>query len=296
MARWTPQALRKAAEGLVARVDGPGCLDVVRAFADPMPTLVIADVLDMSTEQVQWLRTCGGAVAALPQFAPSLGDYARIDALCAEVHAMLSNSGWPEGSPRAAAMQPRAGELGYAVADLVFAVTSAAGNTTAASIAATLNLLAHNPVHQAALRDAPELIGAFVRESLRLAGPVRRLARQAATAAMIVGGVAISAGDALLLDIERAHRDLAAFPAPGSIDLSRKGPPLLAFGGGAHACQGAVIGHLQVEAMVWAVLGRFSLLPLPSGGRLVLHPHLRQFASLPLLLVPWPDQARGHSG
>ncbi len=84
------------------------------------------------------------------------------------------------------------------------------------------------------LRRRPESIEGFVRETLRLAGPIRRLNRRVIAAAMALDRVTIPANSGVILDIERAHRDPAPYPLPEAIDLDRRGPPLLAFSDGAH--------------------------------------------------------------
>ena len=110
-----------------------------------------------------------------------------------------------------------------------------------------------------------------------------------AVAEVVLGGVRIVPGDLLLLPTDRAHRDPTAFADPGLADPTRKGAALLAFGGGAHICQGPILGTLTAEAMVQAVLDRFTLRPAADRGVLLDHEDWRSFCRLPLHLVRRDD-------
>ena len=95
----------------------------------------------------------------------------------------------------------------------------------------------------------------------------------------------IPAGSAIILQIDRAHRDPAAYPDPHGIDPLRTRPTLLAFGAGPHACQGGVLGQAQVAAMLAAMLARFAIAPTPGPRRLAADPILRRFETLTLRLA-----------
>ena len=121
--------------------------------------------------------------------------------------------------------------------------------------------------------------------TLRLAGPLRRLNDRIAAGPTGIGGVEIPAGSAIILQIDRAHRDPAAYPNPNDIDPLRTRPTLLAFGAGPHACQGGVLGQAQVAAMLTAMLARFAITPAPGPRRLAADPILRRFETLTLDLA-----------
>ncbi len=157
--------------------------------------------------------------------------------------------------------------------------------TTASTIATGLDTLAEKPVLQERLRQVPDLIGGFVDEVMRLAPPVRRLTPRITNEPVSLGQTEIPAGCGLILHVERAQRDPAAYPEPETIQLNRNGPPLLAFGGGAHACIGSVLGRMQVCVMLDSVLRRLRLAPGSEPAVLTGDPNLRQYARLPLTLT-----------
>jgi cytochrome P450 len=178
----------------------------------------------------------------------------------------------------------RTGNPGETPSQLGFWMVFVTMDTTTGTVAAALDLLARDAVLQEKIRDTPSLIPAFIRETLRLASPFRRLNRRLALESFDLGGVQVEAGQILIPHVERAHRDPDAFPEPAVLDLARQGPPVLSFGAGAHACLGSTFGTQQVQLLLEALLERIVLRPAPERGRLVPHIDLRHFATLPLSL------------
>jgi nocardicin N-oxygenase len=162
----------------------------------------------------------------------------------------------------------------------------AGAETITGTIAAALDILARNPGWQDQLRAEPALMPGFVRETLRLAGPLRRLTPRFAVEDVSIGGAEIRRDDLVILRTDSAHRDPAVYTDPERIDPTRKGAALLAFGGGAHICQGPLIGAAEAEVMVAAVLARFAVRPGSTRGALFAHEDWRVFETLPLTLTP----------
>ncbi|MFF4559717.1 cytochrome P450 [Streptomyces sp. NPDC001435] len=71
-----------------------------------------------------------------------------------------------------------------------------------------------------------------------------------------VRGVRIGAGEPVYVSYLAANRDPEVFPDPDRIDPDRDPNPHLAFGNGPHRCTGAVLGRLQTELLIDAVLDR----------------------------------------
>jgi nocardicin N-oxygenase len=280
--RFDRPELRALAETLVERTPAGPNRDVLSTLADPLPNLIAADMLGIDEEVLRSLRRCGREVSGIWRLLPRRREYDRLEGMCAEARAALASTSL--GSGRATIPS---GTLPFdgAVTDPMFFLATAAVETTASTIAAALDLLAAHPTLQEKLQASPELIGAFADEVLRLAGPIRRLTPRVAEKPLTVGAVTIPADRTLILHIERAQRDPAVYAAPDAIRLDRHGTPLLAFGGGAHVCLGAVLGRMQVCAMLEAVLRRLRLAPGAERAALTGDPNLRQYARLPLMLT-----------
>lgn len=69
-----------------------------------------------------------------------------------------------------------------------------------------------------------------------------------------VGSAEIRAGQGVMVLIGRANRDPDAFTDPDVLNLTRSGPPHLAFGSGAHNCLGQQLARIQIRAGLKALV------------------------------------------
>ncbi len=141
-----------------------------------------------------------------------------------------------------------------------------AGNeTTAHSITAGLYYLLTRPGLSDELLADPDLVPGFVEETLRYLSPVNnmwRVARQDAE----VGGVAIKAGDILLLRYGSGNRDTAHFANADAFDIRRENARThLAFGAGIHTCIGALLARKEMTVAFPILLRRLKTLRFADG-------------------------------
>ncbi|MEQ6332225.1 cytochrome P450 [Sphingobium sp. MK2] len=275
MARWPAPAILAEARRIAASVPSGGPIDAVEHLADPLPSLILASMLGLPVDQAMALRADAMVVTRAWSHTCSLRDYEGCQNAAKRLRTAL----------RIVASDDDA-ERDDAAFDLIAFLLVAGADSIAGTISAALDLLAHNPAWQARLRSEPTLMPGFIRETLRLAGPLRRLNRRVAQASVDIGDVSIAAGDLVLLRIDSAHRDAEAFADPDQIDTGRRNAPLLAFGGGAHMCQGPLLGAMEAEMMVTAIIDRFQIRPTAARGALLDHEDWRVFAHLPLILTP----------
>ncbi len=270
------------ARAIVAGLPAAGEVDAVPTLAAPLPTIVLAALLGLDAERCGALRAL--ALTLTQAWLPSAS--MRVFESAAASATTLRDALAPFAGAGTPIAGLATGDPDERPADLAVFLLIAGAESIAGTIAAALDLLARDPALQERLRADPAAMPGFIRETLRLCGPLRRLNRRVALADVVVGGAAIRAGDVVVLRTDAAHRDPAAFAEPDRIDLARKGAALLAFGGGAHVCQGPRLGAAEAEAMVRAVLERYRLAPGSSRGRLFAHEDWRVFETLPLTLAP----------
>jgi len=282
LSRWSAGALQAEARRVVGDLPAGATVDAVPALGEPLPSLVLASLLGLDEPACGSLR--GAALALTDSWMPATS--LRALDLHASAAEMLIDSLQALDGPRGAIGRLATGHPDDSAAGLAIFMLIAGAETISGTIAAGLDILARRPEWQSRLRADPDLMAGFVRETLRLAGPIRRLNVRVAIEDSEIGGVVIRTGDGAVLRTDSAHRDPAVFPDPDQIDPNRKGAALLAFGGGAHICQGPLIGVLEAEIMIAAVLERFMVRPGPSRGALFSHEHWRVFATLPLSLEP----------
>ncbi len=131
--------------------------------------------------------------------------------------------------------------------------------TTVVQIGLGALLLLTNRDQWQALLDNPALIPNAVEELLRAAatgGDVGGVPRYARTD-FDIDGVAIHAGDLVLLDIGSANHDPQTFIHPERIDVARKDAAHLAFGYGARYCIGAPLARIELKAVFGQLIPRF---------------------------------------
>jgi cytochrome P450 family 144 len=139
---------------------------------------------------------------------------------------------------------------------------SAGGESTTSLLGNSVRLLAEHQDVQSTLRKHPDLIPAFVEESLRLESPFRFLFRSTAKDTQL-GDMPIPAGSTVLLFWGAANRDPTAFPQPDEIDLHRRLPRRhVAFGRGIHHCVGAPLARLEGQVVLKCLLERTSSIEL----------------------------------
>jgi cytochrome P450 len=131
--------------------------------------------------------------------------------------------------------------------------------TTVVQIGLGAVVLLTNRDQWCALLDNPALIPNAVEELLRAAstgGGVGGIPRYARTD-FDIDGVAIRAGDLVLLDISAANHDPLVFADPQRVDIARKDGAHLTFGHGGRYCIGAPLARIELKAVFAQLIPRF---------------------------------------
>jgi cytochrome P450 len=256
-------------------------VDLVRAYAFPLPVIVICEMLGVPVEDQPIFHEW--AVGMIDRSGPRGGvgrsvkrvrgylkdlihkkrlalseDLATDDLLSALVRA--SDQGEHLSEDEAAAM--------------AFILLFAGFETTVNLIGnGTLALLRH-PDQLAKLKADPALLESAVEELLRYDGPVEFGTWRFTTEPITIGRVDIAAGEPVLAVLAAADRDPARFSDPDVLDLARDEGGNLALGHGIHFCLGAPLARLE--------------------GRIAFSRLFTRFPDL-ALAVP-PESLRWHSG
>jgi len=253
---------------MLAAVKDQGHMDVMTDLANPLPAIVIAELLGVPrTDQRQFKEwsddialalsgidtaTTKDELFALYELAQksflALSEYFRERAVELRRH--------PRESLLSALAQ--AEEQGDRLTeDELFAncvlLMIAGHETTTNLIGNGILALLQNPGQREALTSNPELIGSAVEELLRYDSPVQKMGR-IALADIHVAGKQIKKGQLVCFSFAAGNRDPEQFESPEQLDITRKPNRHLAFGHGLHYCVGAALARLEGQIVINSVL------------------------------------------
>ena len=249
------EAMRPAVQRIVddsidAMLAGPNPTDLVEAFALPVPSLVICDLLDVPYADHDFFQSNSRTLInrnstpeARMEASGALAEY-----LGRLVAKKIENPGDDLLSSLGARVE--AGELTHEGATQMAVLLLIAGHETTANIIAlgTLALL-RNPEQMALLRetDDPRIVASAVDEMLRYLNITHGGRRRVALEDIEIAGQIIKAGEGVVLPNDIANRDSDVYPDPDRIDLTREPRNHLAFGFGVHQCLGQPLARLELR-------------------------------------------------
>ncbi|GAA2696192.1 MULTISPECIES: cytochrome P450 [Actinosynnema] len=252
VAAMRPMVQRVVDDAVAQLLAGPKPVDLVEAFALPVPSLVICELLDVPYSDHDFFQDNSKRIinrnSTPEQRAEASGALAQY--LGGLVAAKLDNPGDDLVSRLAGKVE--AGELTMEQATSMAVLLLIAGHeTTANMIALSTLLLLRHPDQFALLRDSddPALAASAVEELLRYLNITHGGRRRFATEDMEVAGCPVKAGEGLVLPTDIANRDPRAFDDPDRLDITRSARHHLAFGFGVHQCLGQPLARLELEVV-----------------------------------------------
>lgn len=156
----------------------------------------------------------------------------------------------------------RHGQISY------FIIASTAGHdTTAATTATAMWILAEHPEILAYLKEDLSRIPLFLEETIRWATPVKHFIRSAAQDYEL-SGQQIKKGDLLYIAYASGNRDEAAFDDPFSFRADRRPNRHLGFGFGNHICLGQHLARLELRLFWEELIPRLEAVELSGTPKL----------------------------
>ncbi|MEU7140890.1 cytochrome P450 [Nocardia sp. NPDC046473] len=247
---------------------GPKPADLVQAFALPVPSLVICELLGVPYADRAFFHQASTVTASIEVTAAesSAAIEQLLDYLSGLVQAKLADPG-DDVLSRLAVEQVATGAMTVQEAASMGRLLLVAGHeTTAGMIALGTAALLEHPDQLAAVRDGDDaLVANAVEELLRYLSIVHSGRRRIALADLQVGGQLIRKGDPLIAADDVANRDPAQFPEPDRLDVTRKARHHIAFGYGAHHCLGHALARIELQVVYRTLYRRIPTLRLALG-------------------------------
>jgi cytochrome P450 len=273
---FTPKRVQAMADEVDRTVDqlveqmlaAPGPVDLVEAFAVPLPLAVIANMLGISADDRDEFHR--NVHAMLGSFDPSSRSALRVmgpsrrllrlfDKLAAERRAD------PDDGLISALIRANEGDdrlRDDEIISMMFLLLLAGHDTTSNLIGAGTVALLDLPDQLERLRDDPALTEPAVEELLRYTSPVPAGTTRYLLDDIELSGVSIPKGSQVIGVLASANRDEEVFVGPDDLDLGRDPNRHLAFAFGPHFCLGAQVARLEARAAFRALADRFASIQL----------------------------------
>ncbi|MCI3273741.1 cytochrome P450 [Streptomyces cylindrosporus] len=258
--------VQKIVDGLIDdMLAGPQPVDLVEAFALPIPSLVICELLGVPYDDHEFFQDNtktmvhrdatpaerGQAVRAIAEFLSGLLVERRADPR----DDLLSSI----------AGRVTAGEIDHRQAtEMALLMLFAGHETTANMIALGTAALFEHPDQLALLResDDPKLVASAVEELLRYLNITHLGRRRAAVEDIEIAGQVVKAGEGLIFTNEIANRDPEVFADPDRLDITRDARRHVAFSFGVHQCLGQPLARMELQVVYGTLYKRIPTLRL----------------------------------
>ena len=233
--------VRALASGLLEQVD-PAGFDLVGDYAEPLPVLVIAELLGVPSAHADDLRDWSQAIVRMYEVAPSAEVQAAAVAAATDFAGLVRELvGERRTSPREDLMSDLAAtelsddEVVAAVVLLLNAGHEASVNVFGNGMVSAL---------RRGLRPGQDPEPA-VEEMLRFDSALQ-LFERTATEDVEVAGIVVEQGQKIAALLGSANRDATVFERADEMVLDRDPNPHVAFGAGVHFCLGAPLARMEL--------------------------------------------------
>ncbi len=273
---FTPRAVEQLRPRVTEIVNGMiddalerGTLDVMRDIAEPLPVMVICDLLGVPFEDQAQFKPWSSIIARMVD--GDVDESMLSDAIPAIMGFVQYFNGLineRRDAPRddlvsaLVAAQDGGDSLNQGELFAMIILLFIAGHETTTNLIGNgmLALLRH-PDQLAALRADPSLAVPGTDELLRYDAPVQMTVRRA-SCDLEINGIPLQQSEGVVCSIAAADRDPRYIDKPDRLDLARGSPTHLAFGNGMHHCLGAPLARLEGNVVFEAFAKRTRALEL----------------------------------
>ena len=284
--------IQEIVDELLAAIDVNQEVDLIDAFAGPLPTIVIAEMLGVDpADRADFKRWSDlGVMNFNPLLTPE--EREKVNEASEAMNAYLRRAiEERRASPRPDLVTSliAAEEGGDKLTDdeivTMCSLLLAAGNlTTTDLIGNGVFALLRNPDELKKLREDPSLVKNAVEEMLRFESPVLMSGRTPLEDRTIAG-TEVGAGQSVTPILAAANRDPEVYTDAERFNISRDKIEHHSFGGGVHYCLGAPLARAEAQIAVGTLVQRFPGMRFAQSPLLWRRvPGFRGLAKLPVLM------------
>ncbi|AFR28737.1 cytochrome P450 [Arthrobacter sp. Rue61a] len=245
--------------------DGP--VDLVQAFALPMPSLVICELLGVPYADHNFFQRNSNAL--INREASPEQRRQAVEELVGYLHGLLeAKKNQPADDIFSdLAQRTQKNELSSHDAAMMGVLLLVAGHETTANMIAlgALALLEHpDQLKRLQEQEDSKLVVSAVEELLRYLTITHDGRKRVAVEEIDISGHTIRAGDGVIMATDLGNRDPEAFPDPDNLDLGRDARHHVAFGFGVHQCLGQPLARMELQVAYSTLFRRIPTLRLAT--------------------------------
>ncbi|MFC4586943.1 cytochrome P450 [Sphaerisporangium corydalis] len=260
MKRLEPTVTRFTSGLLDGMEQGGPSADLVSAFAFPLPSMVICELLGVPYSAHDQFQRQSSEMLSLESRLPQVRG--AIEGMALYIHDLVDRKRAEPGDDLISDLVSTGELTKDEITGVAMLLLVSGHETTANMIALGTFTLLENPVQLAVLRDDPALTGLAVEELLRYLSIIHMGLVRAASEDVEVEGYMIKAGESVTVSLATANRDPRQFAEPDRLDITRPATGHLAFGHGIHQCVGQQLARMEMRIAYPALLNRFPKLRL----------------------------------
>ena len=284
--------IEQLANQLIDRFEDEAEIDLLPAFATPLPSIVIAEMLGVPTDMAGQLVEWSNRMVAMYMHAPTRATELAANAAARDFASFIRSE-----------VERRRNGMVDDLLGLLVAARDGGDRLSDAELVSSAVLLL-NAGHEATVHqignavrtilaeggdprrffETPEATAATVEECLRIDPPLHMFTRYASERVELTPEAIIEPGQQIGLLLGAANNDPAAFDSPRSFLPGRPDQKNVSFGAGIHFCIGAPLARLELQVALKVLFDRLPTL------RLAYEPAYRDsyhFHGLERLKVEW---------
>lgn len=240
--------------------------DLVRKFALPVPSMVIALLLGVPPEDLELFQF--NTTKGLDQKSTDAEKGQAFGAMYAYIEQLVERKAHEPGDDlisRLVTEYVATGQLDHATTAMNCVIMMQAGHETTANMISlgTVALLEHPDVFERlGETEDPAVIANIVEELMRYLSIVHSQVDRVATEDLVIGGQLIRAGEYVMMSLLAGNWDAEFVDNPEAFDADRNTRGHLGFGYGVHQCIGANLARVEMQVAFAALARRLPRLKL----------------------------------
>jgi unspecific monooxygenase len=281
------------ANELIDEFEPQGQVELLKAFAAPIPAIVIAEMIGLPAEMAPKLLDWSNRMVRMYMF--GVTEAVERDANQASLDFMAYLRGVIAERRR----QPKEDLLTHMltadpvdgqkltedeVVSTAILLLNAGHEATVHTTGNGVKAILESGLDPRALFATPEQTAATVEECLRYDAPLHMFTRYALQDVTLENGLSFKQGETIGLMLAAANRDPTRFAAANTFDPSRTDGANVSFGAGIHFCIGAPLARIELQVALKTLFERLPALRLAAAPR---YNNVYHFHGLERLDVSW---------